>query len=365
MTTTETLNGQSTASPCGTDTWEGNGHGEAFVPLVQGGHLHTLVAYFLGRWQPQLRSFLRVVRLPDGDALALHDQCPVGWMPGDPVAVLVHGLGGSYQSAYMVRIARKLAARGIRAFRLDLRGAGAGALLARGGYCSCSVQDLHHALSAVARWTCASPVHLVGFSLGANLSLKYGARRALGQEAVETLRSVVAVCPPVDTPRSSRCLQRGLGRLYDRHFVRSLYRRLVWRKKRRPDVQMGQLDGMPRTLREFDDKWTVPLWGFRDAEDYYRAASARKELTLAQVPTLVLTADDDPLVPVESFQGLELPRWVQLQITRGGGHLGFVAARSNDPDRWWLDWRILEWIISHHAQEESQSAKKNAQRRRE
>ena len=159
----------------------------------------------------------------------------------------------------------------------------------------------------------------------------------------------------MDTPRSSRELQRGLGRLYDRHFVRCLYRSLVRRKRRRPDVLMGRLDGPPRTLQEFDAKWTVPLWGFESVEHYYQAASTLHALREIDVPTVVLAADDDPLVPAESFQQVEPSPWVRLWLTRGGGHLGFVARASSDPDRWWMDWRVMEWIGSFRGENPSAS----------
>ncbi len=314
--------------------------------MFQSGHLHTLLAYWLAQWQRQVRATPRRVRLSDGDQLVLHQQCPCSWRPGDPVAVLLHGLAGCHRSSYMVRMARKLTARGVRTYRVDLRGAGAGALLARGGYSCVCLEDIHAALQQVARWCPGSPIHLIGFSLGGNLALKCAASPP--GEPVR-LQSVVAVCPPVDTESSSRCLSRGWGRLYDRHFVRCLYRRLVWRKRRRGDVLMGHLEGKPSTLREFDARWTAPVWGFASVEDYYQAANCQGDLQRARVPTLVLAAEDDPLVPPAGFLAVTPSSQVTLWLVPGGGHLGFVARGSKDPDRWWMDWRVLEWIEAHRS----------------
>ncbi len=315
-----------------------------YRPLVRGGHLHTLLAYWLARWQRHSRARPRRLLLQDGDQLVLHQQGPRSWRPGHPVAVLLHGLAGCHQSSYMVRIARKLVVRAVRTYRVDLRGAGAGALLARGGYSCVCLPDVHAALQQVARWCPGSPIHLIGFSLGGNLALKCAASPPPGPVR---LQSVVAVCPPVDTESSSRCLSRGWGRLYDRHFVRCLYRRLLWRKRRRSDVLMGQLEGKPRTLREFDARWTAPVWGFASVEAYYQAANSQGDLQQARVPTLVLAAQDDPLVPPEGFLAVRPSPQVTLRLVPGGGHLGFVARGADDPDRWWMDWRVLEWIEAH------------------
>jgi predicted alpha/beta-fold hydrolase len=102
----------------------------------------------------------------------------------------------------------------------------------------------------------------------------------------------------------------------------------------------------PRTLWEFDDKFTAPLCGFGTAERYYHECSSMHGLPRISVPTLILTARDDPMVPCNMFDGLRRSSSVRLEITAGGGHLGFIARRGIDPDRRWMDWRILEWLNS-------------------
>src|SRR4051812_39685979 len=135
-------------------------------------HVQTILGvYWKGSAFPHATTRRRV-RLPDGDQLVLHDSTPAAWRAGGPVAVLVHGLGGSHRSGAVVRLARLLLRRGVRAVRLDLRGAGAGFALARGCYNAGCSADVRAALEAVHRLAPDSPLWLSGVSLGANVSLK-------------------------------------------------------------------------------------------------------------------------------------------------------------------------------------------------
>ena len=101
-------------------------------PLVRGGHAQTLAGVYLPWSHPAYRATRHHVVLADGDRLVLHDDRPTDWQDGDPTCLLVHGLAGCHQSGYMQRIAVKLMDRKIRAFRMDMRGCGAGEGLARG-----------------------------------------------------------------------------------------------------------------------------------------------------------------------------------------------------------------------------------------
>ena len=97
------------------------------------------------------------------------------------------------------------------------------------------------------------------------------------------------------------------------------------------------------------DIYTAPRWGYTDALDYYRQASAAPWIPAIRVPTFILTARDDPFVAVEPFEMVAAPSTVEIHISACGGHLGFIAARGIDPDHRWLDWRIVDWVLSHSA----------------
>jgi len=311
---------------------------------LPGGHVQTLSAAFWKGHQAREAGVARQIALPDGDSLIAMDDCPSQWQPGDPVLLMMHGLGGSAQNSLLVRVAWKLNQRGVRVFRLNLRGCGAGAGLARLPYNAGRSGDLKAAVQAVVeRCGPASPLTLFGMSLSANLLLKY-----LGEEGDQIPASVIkalAVNPPFDLARSVATLERTLNKPYDRHFVGALIEQIQAQIKMRPDFA-ALPHPLPRTLLEFDDRYTAPHGGFADADSYYRQSSALTRIPLIRVPTVILTSADDPMVPVEMFHehGRDWSEPVQLAITPGGGHLGYVGGGHGDPDSRWLDWRIVEFV---------------------
>ncbi|HEV3004526.1 MAG TPA: alpha/beta fold hydrolase [Pirellulales bacterium] len=312
--------------------------------LIRGGHAQTLAGIYLPGSNHPYRARQHQVALDDGDRIVLHDDRPDGWRPGGRTAVMIHGLAGCHDSPYMQRIAAKLAARGLRVFRMDLRGCGAGFGLARLPYHSGQSDDAAAALEAVAQLCPGSPATLIGFSLGGNITLKLMGE--LGDRPCGGLDSAVAVCPPVDLQAAISRMSRPQNRPYDRHFVKLLMQRVAARSRAMPDAPAIDFARRPRGLWEFDDAFTAPVSGFGTAENYYRRASSCRVVRGIRLPTLVIASRDDPLVPSVSLESLDPPASVRICLTESGGHLGFVARRGVDPDRRWLDWRIVEWVLA-------------------
>lgn len=324
--------------------------------LFRGGHAQTLAAVILRGTSAGERAVRHEVALPDGDRIVLHDDCPPGWSGGGKVALLIHGLAGCHASPYMQRIAGKLNARNVRTFRMDLRGCGAGLALARHSYHSGRSEDAAAALRAIERLCPGSPATLVGFSLGGNITLKL-----LGEappDVPANLQRALAVCPPVDLLECVSALRRGVNRIYDRYFTRLLLAQVAARQAVVSDaiVPAGwpfglrsngkSQPGMPRGIFEFDDRFTAPIAGFGTAENYYRLCSSAQFVPAIRVPTQILVAADDPLVPGTTFSQLKIPSSVTLQVTRSGGHLGFLAQSNGDADRRWMDWRVVDWCCA-------------------
>jgi predicted alpha/beta-fold hydrolase len=311
------------------------------LPLLRNPHVQTVLGHWLRG--PRLRHPARphVVWLPDGDGLVLHDTVPAGWRPGDRVAVLVHGLGGSHASAHVQRVARRLVARRLRVVRMDLRGAGKGLPLARHGYHAGRSDDVRAALDEVHRWSPASPLLLLGISLGGALVLK-AAGEAAGRPVPGLVR-VAAMAPPIDLARCAALLAQPRNRIYERNFVRDLVA-----LARRRQLYFRDLPPLrfPRrmTLRLFDDLYTAPRGGFADAGDYYRRASALTLIPRITVPTLILTARDDPFVAVEPFEELTPPAGVEVHVLPWGGHIGFLGWDGAGGIRWG-ERRIIDWLL--------------------
>lgn len=313
-------------------------------PLLPTGHLQTLAGLFLpqGRTQEQARQ--HTVGLDDGDQIILHDDCPPSWNAGGRTALLIHGLAGCHTSPYMQRIARKLNHRGVRTFRMDLRGCGAGMGLARLPYHSGRSEDAVAALRKIAELSPDSPTTLIGFSLGGNIILKL-----LGESAAALpaqLDRAVAVCPPVDLLACVKSLAEGVNRLYDRHFVTLLRQQLGIQQRLLPDAPRLDARHQPRGVFDFDEMFTAPVCGFGTALNYYRLCSSAQFVPEIRVPTLILAAADDPLVPRQMFADLRLSSAVTLHLAPSGGHLGFIGRHNGDPDRRWMDWRVVDWATT-------------------
>lgn len=313
-------------------------------PLLRGGHAQTLAAYLWPGAQHAYRATTHTVALDDGDRIVLHDDCPDEWTAGRRTLLMIHGLAGCHASGYMRRIAAKANSRGIRTFRMDMRACGAGFGLAQYPSHSGRTGDVNAALAAIAELCPGSPTALIGFSLGGNMVLNTVAQWDSSPAA--TVDSAIAVCPPVDLATCSRQLHQGTARPYDRYFLRLLLRRLEARRQRLPDAPHVRLDRPPRYLWEFDDQVTAPLCGFSGAEDYYRRTSPAPLLAAVRLPTLLVAAADDPLVPSATFAQFELSQAVELHVAQSGGHLGFIGRRGDDPDQRWLDWRIVERVMA-------------------
>jgi predicted alpha/beta-fold hydrolase len=311
------------------------------LPFLTNPHVQTLLGHVLNGRLPSLRARRRLLALPDGDRLVLHDSTPPAWQPGQPVALLVHGLCGSHRSGTVVRVAALLLRQGMRVVRLDLRGAGLGLGLARKTYTGACSQDVRAAAEEVGRWCPRSPLYLAGFSLGGNLVLKAAGEAAA--EPLANLAGVAAVAPPIDMERCADLLATRRNRLYERYFVRNLVRFVAWQQGHYPDSPRTQF---PRrtTLRQFDDLYTAPLWGFRDAADYYRQASSLPLVSRIEVPALLLTARDDPFIAVQPFEELPAAAHREVEIAENGGHLGFLGWDGSGGIRW-AEHRVAEWLL--------------------
>jgi predicted alpha/beta-fold hydrolase len=315
-------------------------------PWFRGGSAQTIVGRYLPGRRLQLPATYHEVDVDEGDRISALDSLPPGWRPGDPQALLIHGLAGCARAPYVVRFGVRLAAMGVRVVRMNLRGAGAGFGSARGIYHAGRTDDLRTVAEWMARRSPDSPLALVGFSLGGNLVLKLAAEAA--ERPLDVLDAVVAANPPIDLAACCRHLQRPENRIYDRHFVRMLRREAT--RLHRAFPELGPVN-VPRSasLYDFDDLYTSRRNGFADAADYYTRNSAGPLVPQIAIPGLVVHAVDDPFIPVDPFYGIQFPRSVALELLPCGGHLGYLGRNLWSGDCRWLDMRLAAWLTSHWA----------------
>ncbi len=306
--------------------------------LFTSDHVQTLLGYWLRGPSFDHPSRQEIVLLADGDCVVLHDSIPETWREGGPIVVIVHGLTGSHASPQVQRLASFLLPEGLRVVRVDLRGTGASLPLSRGTYHGGCSPDLRAGLDTVHRWSPASPIILVGLSLGGNIVLK------LGGEAVDHpipgLTRIIAMAPPIDLERCAALLSLPKNRLYENYFLRDLIAQAQQRQSRFPDLPPLSF---PRrmTMRLFDELYTAPRGGFVDAVDYYRRSSSLALVPRIEVPTFILTARDDPFIAAEPFEALKVPGHISVRVVPCGGHVGFLGWDGAGGIRW-AERRVVE-----------------------
>ena len=266
--------------------------------------------------------------------------------PGAPTIVALHGLNGSSDAHYMKGIAVKAFARGMNVVRLNQRNCGDTEHLSAGLFHSGLTADPKYVVEELIDVDGLPSIAAAGYSLGGNLALKLA-----GVTAARHRRKFARSpqCHPSSKSASASALERGENVLYEWNFVRGLKRRM----KRKGRLQPGRFDlsrlAAIRTVREFDDAYTAPYFGFADAEDYYHRASAMRVIDRIRVPTLIITAEDDPFVPSPPFHDPKVTgiRSIALHICRHGGHCGFVGQRNGgEDDGHWAESQIVEFVAS-------------------
>ena len=315
------------------------------LPLLGGGHRQTLAAFFVKGKRKPYQAVQHVFDLDDVDRTILHDDRPQGWTDLDPVALMLHGLAGCHGSDYMVRIADKLNQQGVRTFRMDFRDCGAAKGMAQRPYHSGISEDLLAAWQMVRSLCPHSLGAVIGFSLGANIVVKAAGTSGWSTDDAAGPCCAVAVNPPIDLEQCSQSLCRWSNRIYDQNFVKLLMRDAERRLANFPSLPKPQWKTPPRSLREFDDLYTAPVAGFESAADYYARCSGNQFVDSIRIPTLILTAEDDPIVPPDAFRALPTVEGVTVHIASSGGHLGYVGRKQSDPDRRWMDWRVIQWLM--------------------
>jgi predicted alpha/beta-fold hydrolase len=283
---------------------------------------------------------------PDARVLA---HCHWQPFPRQQATLLaLHGLEGSSEAHYMRGLAEKALAAGMNAVRLNQRNCGGTEHLSAGLYHSGLTEDVRAVVRELLTVDQLPAIALVGYSLGGNLALKLAGE--LGDAAPSALVAVAAVSPTLDLGLSVAALERRENWVYQWHFVRHLKRRLRRKARAWPGrFDLGPL-GSIRTIRAFDEAYTAPHHGFRDAADYYHRASALRVVDRIRVPTLILSAEDDPFVPPDQFRHPAVTGnpFITVVLTPHGGHCAFIAAAAGR-DRYWAERAVIEFVTEHTA----------------
>lgn len=321
--------------------------GSSFKPAwwLRSGHLQTL---WPALWRPAPRpaTTRECLPTPDGDFIDLdwHGEASA------PIVILVHGLSGSSRSPYIRGMQAALRDRGFRSVAMNFRGCGGRPNRTARCYHSGDTEDLDHLYRHLARAHPRAPLAVVGYSLGGNVVLKWlGERRG----EVEVF-AAVAVSTPLLLNLCADRMDLGFSRVYRNHMLRELKDYLKTKRDHllaaghRSEAdkldRLGDLAPL-RSFWEYDDRVIAGLYPFRDVHDYYAKSSSRQYLKSIGAPTLIIHSRDDPFMTPEVIPGAdELSETVLLEVTPGGGHVGFIAGNLPGRPDYWLERRIPAFL---------------------
>jgi uncharacterized protein len=310
--------------------------------LLRNAHLMTIAAAFWPRQFPHLPpASTRLFEVEPGTRV--RGDCH--WQ-GSPRAhatlVVLHGLEGSSDSGYMRGCAERAFAAGFNVVRLNQRNCGGTEDLTPTLYHSGRSGDLRAVLTELIERDGLRAIVFAGWSMGGNLVLKMAGE--LGDAAPRELRGVVTVNPCFDLAACVDALGEARNFVYRRHFVRRLKERMRRKARAFPTIYSMEALGRVHSVRDFDEIITARYCGFAGADDYYARSSAIDVLAAISVPTLILTAQDDPFVPFSTFEreAIRANQSIRLVAPEHGGHCAFISQEGGG-ERFWSEARVVEF----------------------
>jgi len=312
-------------------------------------HLQTIYPALLRKPPTVPQLWRERIITPDGDFLDL-DYCGTG---DGPLVIMLHGLTGSSESGYIKGLQIEFLRRGWRSVVMNFRGCSGEPNNKARSYHSGETEDLQFIYETLRQREPETRFAAIGFSLGGNVLLKW-----LGEQGGRVrLSAAVAVSVPLLLNLCATKLDKGFSKLYRANLLAELK---AYMSDKLAHLARNGLHAEAAKIRElgdctkitsfwqYDNIVVAVLFGFKDVHDYYQRASSRQFLRYLQVPTLIIQADDDPfMTPAVLPTHHELSAHVQLEVTRGGGHVGFVTCQGLFKPRYWLEERIPAFLQLH------------------
>ncbi|WP_333874642.1 hydrolase [Methylobacter sp.] len=312
-------------------------------------HLQTLYPALL-RNTPNPPDYRRERLItPDHDFIDI-DYCGYG---NRPLIMLIHGLTGSSQSEYIKGLQSTLLKQGFRSAAINFRGCSGQSNNRARSYHSGETEDIHFLYQTLRQREPETPIAVVGFSLGGNVVLKW-----LGEHGDRLkLFAAVAVSVPLQLDICATKLDNGFAKCYRGNLLKDL--KVYMHVKLQHLENIGQSEEAAKikalgdlsainSFWQYDDRVVAKLHGFNDVHDYYRRSSSRQYLKSISVPTLLIQAVDDPFMTTEVLPGPnEISPYVHLELTKHGGHVGFISGLIPFKPEYWLEQRIPEFLMGH------------------
>jgi hypothetical protein len=319
-------------------------------PKFTSGHAQTFAGYYWPRGflkRAHRRDEPRIFEVEPNVRLLAHCR----WQKKrclHPTMVLVHGLEGANTSVYMLGTAEKAFKAGFNVVRLNFRTCGKTEHLTPTFYHGGLTDDLRFVLRELIERDSLSNIFMVGFSLGGNMSLLLAGEDA--DRVPRELAGICAVSPTIELAPCAEAIERPENWIYKWSFMRSMRNRVRRKKKFFPELYDTRDLRRIRTIRDFDERYTVAHGGYSSVDEYYERASSLPAIRHIRTPALIIHAQDDPLVPFDPFRDPSLTEnpYLIFLSPEHGGHVGFVGADTDGEDRFWVENRLVEFCKLLH-----------------
>ncbi|WP_455200843.1 hydrolase [Kaarinaea lacus] len=313
--------------------------------LLRNRHTQTILPFFL-KANNNIPYQKQRLELPDGDFVDVFwcDSQPTSEQSSlpelQPVAIVLHGMGGCFQSHYIPGMIRTLLNQGYRVAFLHARGCSGEANRLPTTFHAADTSELDYLVHTIKQQYPATSISAVGFSLGGSILLKWLAET----NNKNLLTGAVALSVPFDLSATADAINTGFSRAYQAYLLNRLKSLAIEKLRNHPaPLNRHQIKAI-KTLREYDNLMTAPINGFGNVDNYYATASCKQYLHGIQTPTLILHARDDPFVPADSIPNNDqLSKSITLEIADYGGHVGFVSKFTNRSKRY-FDWRTPQFL---------------------
>jgi predicted alpha/beta-fold hydrolase len=280
----------------------------------------------------------------DGDFLDLDWSRVSPSSMGKTLLIISHGLEGHSRRPYVAGIARDANLQGWDALAWNFRSCSGEMNKTLRFYHSGATDDLQRVIEH-AHGLGYQNIHLVGFSMGGNLSLLHVGRQ--GRDLPTYVKSVVAFSVPCDLAASSRRLAERKNKIFMWRFLKDLRTKIDAKALDFPeDVSIDNYHQI-KNFQQFDDRYTAPIHGFDSAADYWARSSCKPVLKDIRIPALLVNALNDPFLPESCFpyEEAQQSEWLSLEVPRSGGHVGFIEL--NNRQAYWMERRVVEFVLQH------------------
>ena len=292
---------------------------------------HVSTVYRTLFTNPKVKYTRERIDTPDGDFLDLD------WSRSNSenLVILLHGLEGSSDSKYVRSSVAVMNKSGMDCVALNFRGCSGETNRFFKAYHSGETEDLDFVLNYLIKNYNYASISIVGFSMGGNVVLKYAGEQ---KEALHSkINGIAAVCPPCDLKGSSAVLSKKSNRVYMKRFLRTLLKKTVEKSALFPDKKLDtETLKKAKDFQDFDNIFTAPSYGFKDAEDYWKKASSKSFLKNIKTPCYVLSALNDPFLS-DSCYPTEIAakhKYIHLETPEFGGHIGYINSWRSSKNTW-------------------------------